>query len=185
MKEPPKEERKKFLLVLHAVTACDETLRICEQMEKDRIDSNHPFHDALMNYMVAQLVRPFTHSNGLGRANDALWPSNHKKHHEHFKTLRDKFHMHTDKNEIWNNEKPNHFVLKISDSGESCWTATPPLVVDVKLIRDIASEMRQTCRYRIGKFEKKYLLEKVHCGAEYTIDFDDGPFLMKGSHNKF
>lgn len=180
MKEPPKEERDQLLLVLHTVTACDDILRICEQMEKDRIDSNHPFHDALMNSMVALLVRPFKRNNGLGKADITLWPATHNEHLESFQILRDKFHMHTDKNGTWNDKKTNHFIRKVSDFGQLCWIVKNPLVIDVKLIKNITSEMRQTCQYRITKFEKKYLLGEIRPGFEYAIDFDDGPFFGEG-----
>lgn len=179
--QPSSDEKKLFVLQIHASHAFSTVAGICEQILNKPIPASDPLYHPLMIAIYTSYGRPFTNCWGFGKLPEDTVPSEFKDLHADLMTHRDKIYAHTDKDMVHEDYGPANELRVTVNADGCCRLWTQPVQGSHRQVEDVLKlvhQMHQKMEYWTDKFVKKYMQKMEVEPEDYLVDTNSETELL-------
>jgi hypothetical protein len=180
--QPTINEKKIFVLRIHASYAFSTVADICEQILNKPIPAKDPLYHPLMVAIYTTYGRPFTKSWGFGKLPNDFIPDEFKVLHSELITQRDKLYAHVDKDMDHIDYGPANELRVTVGSDSRCQLWTQPFQPSHQQVKDIfrlVSQLHQKMKYWTDEFVEKYMHEMEVSPGDYLVNTESETELLQ------
>src|ERR1700685_2345940 len=166
----PYKDRIEFWKFQHASITFGEVTKLCEQMLKQEINSNHPLHPSLMTALHILYGRPFKQRMEMKLTADIV-PKDYQETHGALISMRDQIYAHTDVDGPKSTQ--NNSVNKIGvfiKNGQVHFGITMAFPLQVEKIRDLTKLLDEKTRYHSDKIWLRYFKKEFIRDNHYEVN---------------
>lgn len=180
--QPSRDEKKTFVLQVHASYAFSTVIDICEQILNKPIPASDSLYHPLVIAIYTAYGRPFTKCRGIGKMSEDVIPDEFKELHGDLITHRDKLYAHADKDmdhEVYGPANELRVTVS-SDGSRRLWTQ--PIQPSPQQIRDIlrlARHLRKEMEDWTDKFFQKHMQKITVAPGDYLVDTESETELLR------